>query len=104
MKIIHAHKDGHFECSALDSVHCLSSFVMSIKTKYVLLDPKGSLSTCLPTPAHEAVEIAIVDKGLGKQHDQYFIFMIALDAASSFIFFYATRSIELLELRCHVCM
>ena len=57
--------------NVLDSVHCLSSFVMSIKTKYVLLDPKGSLSTCLPTPAHEAVEIAIVDKGLGKQHDQY---------------------------------
>ena len=66
---------------------CSHSRRPSCKPKDVLLDPEGSLSICLPTPAHEAVEIAIVDKGLGKKRDQYFIFMIALDAASSFVFF-----------------
>ena len=35
------------------------------------------------------VEKAIVDKGLGKKHNQYFIFMVASDAASSFVLFHA---------------
>ena len=39
-------------------------------------------------PANKAVEKAIVDKGLGKKCDQYFIFMVALVAASSFVLFH----------------
>jgi len=35
------------------------------------------------------VEMAIMDKGLDKKCGQYFIFMVALDAASSFILFHA---------------
>ena len=53
-------------CIALDSVHCYSSFAMSIrsyfKPKDDLLDPEGSLSTCLPIGAKKEVEKAIVDK------------------------------------------
>ena len=39
--------------------------------------------------AKKVVEKAIVDKGLGKKRDQYFIFMVALDAAASFVLFRA---------------
>ena len=35
--------------------------------------------------ANKAEEKAVVDKGLGKKHGQYFIFMVASDAASSFV-------------------
>ena len=48
-------------------------------------------------PANEAVEKAIVEKGLGKKRGQYFIFMVASDTASSFVFFQTGRSLELLE-------
>ena len=79
-----AHKDSHFECTALDSVHCWSTFAMSSQSHYKpkgdLLDPEGTLSTCLPrqaiTLANKAVEKTIMDKGLGKKRGQHFIFMV----------------------------
>ena len=40
-------------------------------------------------PANKAAENAIVDKCLCKKRGQYFIFMVALDAASSFVLFHA---------------
>ena len=56
-----------------------------------LPDPKESLSMCLPTQAitlaNKVVEKAVVNKGLGKKHGQYLIFMVALDAATSLILF-----------------
>ena len=59
------------------------------------------IPTCLPMHvialANKAVEKAIVDKGLGKKRGEYFIFMVALDAASSFMLFYFTQRLELLE-------
>ena len=45
-------------------------------------------------PANEAVEKAIVGKGLGKKRGQYFIFMVASDTASCFVFFHTGRSLE----------
>ena len=48
-------------------------------------------------PANEAVEKAIVEKGLDKKCGQYFIFMVALDTASFFVFFHTGRSLELQE-------
>ena len=67
-----------------------------------LLGPDRS---CLPTQAInlKAVEKAIVDKGLHKC-SQYSIFMIASDAASSFVLFHATQSLELLQWCCHMYM
>ena len=47
--------------------------------------------------ANKVVEKAIVDKDLSKKRGQYFIFMVAVDAASCFVPFYAARSLELLE-------
>ena len=47
--------------------------------------------------ANKAVEKAVVDNGLGKKHGQYFMNMVASDAASSFVLFHAARSLELLE-------
>ena len=78
---------------AVDSVHCWSSLVMSIqsyfKPKGGLPDTKRSLSTCLPTQAIALLTIkvmkkAIVDKGLGEKHGQYFIFMVALRRSKRF--------------------
>ena len=36
-------------------------------------------------PANKAEEKAVVEKGLGKKHSQYFIFMVASDAVNSFV-------------------
>ena len=36
-------------------------------------------------PANKAEEKAVVEKGLGKKHGQYFIFMVASDAVNSFV-------------------
>ena len=47
--------------------------------------------------ANKAMEKAIVEKGLCEKRGQYFIFMVASDAASSFVLFHAGRSLELLE-------
>ena len=44
--------------------------------------------------ANKAVEKAIVDKSLVKKRSKY---LVALDAASSFIPFHAARSLELLD-------
>ena len=35
------------------------------------------------------VEKAVMNIGLGKKHGQYFIFIVALDAASCFVLFHA---------------
>ena len=43
-----------------------------------------SANTACDHPANKAVEKAIVHKGLGKKCGQYFIFMVASVAASSF--------------------
>ena len=92
-----AHEDSCFESSAFDSVHCCYSLVMSIrsyfKPKSGLPDPDGSLSTCLPTQALRTRQW----RRLGKKRGQYFIFMVASDAASSFILFHTGPSLELLE-------
>ena len=47
--------------------------------------------------ANMAVEKAVVDKGLDEKCGQYFIFVVVLDAASCFVIFHATRSLELVE-------
>ena len=60
----------------------------------IVVNMSANASDC---PANKAVEKAIVEKGLGKKHGQYFIFMVALDAASSFVLFHAGRCLELLE-------
>ena len=79
---------------------------MSIRSyfepKGCLQDPEGSLLTCIPAwQVITLVEKAIMDKGLGKIRSQYFIFMVALDAASSFLLFHAAQSLELLgKFRC----
>ena len=77
-----------------DSVHYF-------KLKGGLSDPEGSLSTCLPTQvitlANNVVEKAVIDKGLGKKHSQYFKFMVASDAVNTFVLFDATSSLELIE-------
>ena len=61
--------------------HPMISIRSYFKLKGGLPDPKGSLSTCLPTPAialaNKAVEKAIMDKDLGKKHCQFFIFLVA---------------------------
>ena len=71
------------------------------KLKGSLPDPEESLSTCLPTQvipvANKAVEKAVIDKGLDKKYGQYFISMVASDAASCFVLFNAARSLELIE-------
>ena len=71
------------------------------KPKGDLLDPEGTLSTCLPrqaiTLANKAVEKTVMDKGFGKKRVQYFIFMVASDAASCFVLFHAARSLEILK-------
>lgn len=83
------------------SRHSQSWFEATSKSKGDLLDPEGSLSACLPMKAialaNKVVEKAIVDKDLSKKRSQYFIFMVAVDAASCFVLFYAARSLELLE-------
>ena len=40
-------------------------------------------------PANKVVEKAIMEKSLGKKRGQYFIFMVASNAASSFVLFNA---------------
>ena len=66
----------------IDSVHCWSSLVMSIrryfKPKSGLPDPERSLSKCLPTQAiarlaNTALEKAIVHKNLGKKRSVLYI-------------------------------
>ena len=47
--------------------------------------------------ANEVVEKAVMNKRLGKKCGQYFIYMVASNVASSFIFFHATRDLELVE-------
>ena len=71
------------------------------KSKHSLPGPQGSSSTCLPMQvialANKVVEKAVMDNGLGKKRGQYFIYMVASDAASSFILFDVTQSLVLLE-------
>ena len=88
------HEDSCLESSALDSDHCWSSFMRSIRRYRTLKDCCQHICqhVCQPAsdlPANKVVEKAIVDKGLHKKHGQYFAFMVALDAASSFVLFYA---------------
>ena len=63
------------------------------KQKGGLQDPEGSLSAYLPMQAialaNQVLEKSIVDKGLSKKHGQYFIFMVASNAAGCFILFHA---------------
>ena len=47
--------------------------------------------------ANNVVEKAVIDKGLGKKHSQYFMFMVASDAVNTFVLFDATSSLELVE-------
>ena len=78
---------------------------MSIQSYFKLKegrpDPKGSLSTCPPTQAislaNKEAEKAVMDIGLGKKRRLYFIFIVALDAASCFVLFHAARGLKLLE-------
>ena len=58
--------------------------------------PKDGLLGSFQCPCNKAVEKAIVNKGLGKKRDQYFILMVASEAASLFVLFYA-RGLELLK-------
>ena len=43
-------------------------------------------------PANKAVQKAIVHKGLGKKRGQYFIFILASVAASSFVLFHVAQA------------
>ena len=48
-------------------------------------------------PANKAVKKAIMGKGLGKKRVQCFKLMLASNAASSFVLFHATQSLEPLK-------
>ena len=62
-----------------------------------LSDPKVNMfANPSNHPANMAVEKANVDKG-HKKCSQYFIFMVALDAASSSVLFHAALSFEFLK-------
>ena len=79
-------KKKYLECSALDSVHCLSQFAMSIqsyfKPKGSLPDLEGLLSTRLPNArdalGNKAVEKATMDKSHGEKCGQNFMSVVAL--------------------------
>ena len=65
------------------------SFRSYFNPKDGLLDPEGLFIVNMSANTKKGVEKAIVDKGLGKKHGHYIIFMVSLDTVRSFAFFHA---------------
>ena len=66
----------------------------SSRSRMTVVNISANASDCL---AKTAVEKAIVHKNQGRS-GQYFIFMVASVAASSFLFFHAAQSLKLLRM------
>ena len=103
MKTCNAHtKTAVSECSILDLV-----LICTVNSK--LLKVEGWCSRPQRVVVHTSANASdqpytqgveegyMVDKGLCKKCDQYFISMVVLIAVSSFVLFHAARTLELLE-------